>query len=92
MNQRRLSLPFTKICSPPPEVSIELHEEHPVGGFADEDVNLDSLEAFLEELLDLHSYGVQLLKVLKQKYIKISDISDPPDIKNLKDRNKKHDR
>ena len=90
--QRRLSFPFSfsfkkNLLSPEPPSSrrssiikepVELHEEH-------DDVNLDSLEAFLDELLDLYSYGIQLLKVLKQKYKKVPNAITQNKIKNMID-------
>ena len=75
MNQRRLSLPSPKL-SITPQID-ELLEEY-------DHVNFDSLEALLEELHQLHSYGVQLLKVIKQKYVKISGIPDTILITKLK--------
>ena len=87
---RRLSFPFSFPPEPPSsrrtsiiKEPVELHD----------DVNLGSLEAFLEEILDLHSYGVALLKVLKQKYIQIFITQDTTpllsasrDSTNLKDK------
>ena len=65
MSNRRLSLPV---------VLTSQADEH-------EDVNLESLDAFLEEILDIYNYGIELIKILKQKYKKISTPQKPINIK-----------
>ena len=35
-----------------------------------DDMDFDSLEAFINELNDFHTYAMYMLKILKQKYMK----------------------
>src|SRR5271156_5496944 len=63
-NQRRHSLPINNTSVRDSALLVTgSTEEHT-------EVNFDTLESFLEEIIELHSYGVELLKHLKQKYMK----------------------